>query len=309
MLSLDTFIGERGNLLTESEVQAELIRLQSVVITESQLACISSFDTDHLRSVTVSTLFDVHETDLTSALDALLESVRGHVLAGKTILVLSDRGVDDRHAPVPMLLAVGAIHNDLIRTGHRMAVDIVCETGEVWDVHHLACLIGYSAAAVHPYLALQAAAALAGTRGHELLTVDELQRNYIKSLEKGLLKICSKMGISTVMGYLGAQIFETIGLGLELVDFAFTGTPARFGGIGLREIEIDIRRRHDAAWTDPGAKLLIPVSSATARMVSTTDTARWWPRRSRRLRRAASRSTSRRIAIWWPRILRPRFAI
>jgi glutamate synthase domain-containing protein 2/glutamate synthase domain-containing protein 1/glutamate synthase domain-containing protein 3 len=258
VLSLDTFIGPRGNLLIETEEKAELIRLQSVVITESQLKRISKLNSDHLRAATISTLFALNQTDLPTALDALLGTVREQVLAGATVLVLSDRGVDESHATIPMLLAVGAIHNDLIRAGMRMAVDFVCETGEVWDVHHLACLIGYSASAVHPYLALQASGALAGTRGHELLSVDELQRNYISALEKGLLKITSRMGISTVMGYLGAQIFETIGLGPELVEFAFAGTPARLGGIGLAEIETDIRRRHEAAWTDPAAKLADP---------------------------------------------------
>jgi glutamate synthase (NADPH/NADH) large chain/glutamate synthase (ferredoxin) len=258
VLSLDTFIGPRGNLLIEAEEKAELIRLPSVVITESQLNRISALNTDHLRAARLSTLFPLHETDLPSALDELLASAREQVLAGATVLVLSDRGVDADHAAIPMLLAVGAIHNDLIRTGQRMTVDLVCETGEVWDVHHLACLIGYSAAAVHPYLALQAAGALTGTRGHELLTVDELQRNYIAALEKGLLKITSKMGISTVMGYLGAQIFETIGLGPELAELAFAGTPARLGGIGLAEIEADIRSRHAAAWSAPGTKLPDP---------------------------------------------------
>jgi glutamate synthase (NADPH/NADH) large chain/glutamate synthase (ferredoxin) len=258
VLSLDTFIGERGNLLTESEVQAELIRLQSVVITESQLTCLASMNSEHLRAATVSTLLNLGTTDLPTALDALLAEVRTQVLAGKTIVILSDRGVDAEHAAIPMLLAVGTIHNELIRSGHRMEVDLVCETGEVWDVHHLACLIGYSAAAIHPYLALQAAAALEGTRGHDGMTVDELQRNYIKALEKGMLKIAAKMGISTIMGYLGAQIFETIGLGPELVQYSFTGTPARLGGIGLREIEIDIRRRHADAWAEPAAKLPDP---------------------------------------------------
>ncbi len=258
VLALDTFIGARGNLLVETEEKAELIRLRSVVITESQLKRISKLNSEHLRAARISTVFPLNETDLPTALDSLLATVREQVLAGATILVLSDRGVNDEHAAIPMLLAVGAIHNDLIRAGLRMAVDLVCETGEVWDVHHLACLIGYSASAVHPYLALQAAGALAGTRGHELLAIDDLQRNYITALEKGLLKITSQMGISTVMGYRGAQIFETIGLGPELVEFAFAGTPARLGGIGLAEIEADIRRRHEAAWSDPAAKLADP---------------------------------------------------
>src|SRR5690606_16321324 len=108
--------------------------------------------------------------------------------------------------------------------GLRMQADIVCETGEVWDVHHLACLIGYGASAVHPYLALQAAGELAGTRQHQDKTPEELQRNYVKALEHGFLKVASKMGISTAMGYRGAQIFEAIGLSQELVDRYFTGT-------------------------------------------------------------------------------------
>jgi len=258
VLSLDSFIGARGNLLVESEEKAELIRLKSVVVTESQLDRIKRLDSHHLRSTTISTVFDLTTTDLPTALDGVLAQVRDAVLNGYTIAVLSDRGVDATHAPIPMLLAVGAIHNELIRSGQRMVIDLVCETGEVWDVHHLACLIGYSAIAIHPYLALQAAAAIAGTRGNEHLTVDELQRNYIKALESGMLKISCKMGISTIMGYLGAQIFETVGIGPELIEFAFRGTPARLGGIGLAEIEEDIRRRHAGAWAVPDAKLPDP---------------------------------------------------
>ena len=139
-----------------------------------------------------------------------------------------------------------------------MAVDLVCETGEVWDVHHLACLIGYSASAVHPYLALAGGRRIGRDAWPRAARDRRPAAQLHHALEKGLLKITSRMGISTVMGYLGAQIFETIGLGPELVEFAFTGTPARLGGIGLPEIEADIRRRHEDAWADPAAKLADP---------------------------------------------------
>ena len=181
---------------------------------------------------------------------------------------------------MPMLLAVGAIHHDLIRPGLRMQADLVCETGEVWDVHHLACLIGYGASAVHPYLALTAAAELGRhARVTRSTTADELQRNYITALEYGMLKIASKMGISTAMGYRGAQIFEAIGLDQALVERYFTGTPSRLGGIGLTEIETDvlpptsrgIRRRRRPSCP-------IPVSCASARTARRTPSTRPLPK-------------------------------
>jgi hypothetical protein len=120
----------------------------------------------------------------------------------------------------------------------------VAETGEVWDVHQLACLIGYGAAAVHPYLALTAAAGLEGARGFDGLSACDLQHNYLKALENGFLKVSSKMGISTATGYRGAQIFEAIGISHEVIDRYFTGTPTRLGGIGLTEVGADIYRRY-----------------------------------------------------------------
>ena len=118
---------------------------------------------------------------------------------------------------MPLLLAAATLHPELLRRGLRMRTDIVCETGEVWDVHHLATLIGYGVSAVHPYLSLQAASSLAGTRGYEEAAPEQLQTNYIKALEYGFLKVCSKMGISTASGYRGAQIFEAIGVSKEII--------------------------------------------------------------------------------------------
>ena len=260
VMALDSYIGPRTNLLVEDPAAAELIHLDSVVLTEAQLREIASLDQGRLRAANISTLFAVSgdPASLAGALDALVAAAESAVRDGASVLVLSDRGIDETHAPLPMLLAVAAIHNDLIRKGLRLNADIVCETGEVWDVHHLATLIGYGASAVHPYLALTSVAGFAGTRGFEALPVEELQANYIHALEYGMLKIASKMGISTAMGYRGAQIFEAIGIDQALIDRVFTGTPSRLGGVTLTEIEEDVLRRHREAFGEPAAKLPDP---------------------------------------------------
>jgi glutamate synthase (ferredoxin) len=260
VMALDSYIGPRANLLVEDPAAAELIHLPSVVLTEAHLNEIAELNQGCLRAARLSTRFEVSDDPivLAAALDALLAEAETAVRNGATILVLSDRGVDESHAPLPMLLAVAAIHNDLIRKGIRMSADLVCETGEVWDVHHLACLIGYGASAVHPYLALTAVAGFAGTRGFDGLAVEDLQANYIYALENGMLKIASKMGISTAMGYRGAQIFEAIGIDQALIDRVFSGTPSRLGGVTLAEIGEDVLRRHREAFGEPVAKLPDP---------------------------------------------------
>ncbi|GIW04426.1 MAG: glutamate synthase [Thermomicrobiales bacterium] len=268
IMALDSFVGPRANLLVETPDAAELIHLPSIVLSEDQLDTLAALNMGRLRARRLSTLFEVPGDEaapgpvpaapLKAALDRLIAQAESAVREGVSVLILSDRGVSEQCAPIPMLLAVGAIHHDLRRKGLRMQADLVCETGEVWDVHHLACLIGYGASAVHPYLALQAAGELAGTRGHEDKTAADLQRNYIKALEHGFLKVASKMGISTAMGYRGAQIFEAIGLSQEVIDQFFTGTPSRLGGIGLAEIEADVLRRHREAFQEPAAKLPDP---------------------------------------------------
>ncbi|MDP9368817.1 MAG: glutamate synthase large subunit [Chloroflexota bacterium] len=257
VMALDAFLGPRGNPLVEDPDQAALIHLPSVVLTEGALEAILRLGDGPVRTVKLSTLFavDAPEGVLGAALDRLLAEAEAAVRAGSGVLVLSDRGVDAGHAAVPMLLATGAIHHDLIRKGLRTKVDLVADTGEVWDIHGFALLIGYGAAAAHPYLALTASAALAGQQGFEGLTPGDLKRNYVQALENGLLKVAAKMGISTATSYRGAQIFEAIGLGRELIDRHFAGTPSRLGGIGLAEIEADARRRHEEAYAAPAAKL------------------------------------------------------
>ncbi len=251
VMAVDAFVGPRGNVLVEGPEQAKLVHLKSIVLAENELQALKSLNGD-LPAKCFSTLFPVASPDgiLASTLDTLIAETEAAVRAGTGLIVLSDRGVDAENAPLPMLLSVAAVHHHLVRQGLRMKADIVAETGEVWDVHHLCTLIGYGASAVHPYLALAAGSTLAGQRGYEGLTGAALRKNYIKALENGFLKVSSKMGISTAAGYRGAQIFETIGLSTELVEAHFTGTPARLGGIGLAEIEADVRTRHAVAYAE-----------------------------------------------------------
>lgn len=261
IMALDSFVGRRGNLLAETPDQARLLHLPSIAIDDAELQAIKDLDQPGLTTATISTLFalpaedGVAGTSLEQAVERIVAEAREAVASGSSIIVLSDRGIDEAQAPVPALLAAGAVHHGLMRAGLRNLADFVVESGEICDVHAFACLIGYGASAVNPYLALAAAANLAGTRGYEQLSTADLRHNYLHSLEKGFLKIASKMGISTAMGYRGAQIFETLGLASDLVERYFTGTPARLCGIGFAEIETDIQHRHREAFTDTAPKL------------------------------------------------------
>jgi glutamate synthase (ferredoxin) len=256
VMALDAFVGPRGNLLAQRPEAARLLHLPSSSIDEETFDFIAALDGGNgLRSATVSTLFLIDDPDgvLQIALDRVLAEATAAIRGGAGIVILSDRGVSRERAPLPMLLAVGALHHHLIRAGLRNRADIVCATGEVWDVHQFATLIGYGASAVFPYLALEAGAAFAGQRGYEEIDEAGMKANYLKALDYGFLKVTSKIGISTAAGYRGAQIFETIGLSRDLVDRHFTGTPVRLSGIGLPEIEADIRTRHAGAYPTEGA--------------------------------------------------------
>jgi len=255
VMALDTFVGPRGNLLVESPDGGKLLHLRSLVLAANELEAIRSIDAVTIAEV--RTLFPIADDEgaLAIALDRIVADVEKATRDGAGIVILSDKALDEAHAVVPMSLALAAAHHHLIREGLRFKTDFVCETGEVWDVHQLGVLVGFGASGVHPYLALDAAAALAGTRGYEATRPLELRRNYIYSLEYGFLKVASKMGISTASGYRGAQIFEAVGLSQEFVDRCFTGMPSRLGGIGLAEIEADVRTRHEAAFTEKAIRL------------------------------------------------------
>ena len=188
---------------------------------------------------------------LAPALESLCEKASQAVRAGYSILVLSDRGVDRDHAPIPSLLATSAVHHYLIREGTRTNAGLVVESGEAREVMHFALLIGYGAGAINPYLAFET---LSEMVSQDLfppeITVEKAYKHYIKSINKALLKIIAKMGISTIQSYRGAQIFEAIGLNAEFVDRYFTGTPSRIEGVGLRHLAEEALALHRRGFPD-----------------------------------------------------------
>ncbi|MFQ5878716.1 MAG: glutamate synthase large subunit [Dehalococcoidia bacterium] len=250
VMSLDCYLGRRLSIFEETEAHARLIHLPSPLLDAPQMEALKSIDDPAFLCRELPALFPVAEgsAGLEPAVEKLCVAASRAIDEGATILLLNDRGVDGERAPIPMLLAVGAVHHHLIREGKRMRAELVCETGSAWDIHHIALLLGYGANGVYPYLALATVHALAGERDTEGLTAEEAEANFRLAVENGLLKIISKMGISSVRSYRGAQIFEIVGLGQEVVDRYFTGTPARLAGIGLREIAEDVLAWHRGAF-------------------------------------------------------------
>src|SRR5262249_29082143 len=241
VMSLETLIGPRGSLLEDRQSNARLIKLRSPILTDSDLEWLRNSGKRGFKSITLATLYGRRGGghSLANVLDALCEQAVAAVADGNSILILSDRGVSELQAPMPMLLAVSAVHHHLIRAGLRMRASIVAETGDAREDHHFACLIGYGAQAVNPYLAFSIVASEVQKRG---MSVPGALRNYKAAVESGLRKILAKMGIATVASYSGAQVFEAIGVDFELIEKYFTGTPSPVGGIGLDEIARDMLR-------------------------------------------------------------------
>ncbi|HXF51681.1 MAG TPA: glutamate synthase large subunit [Dehalococcoidia bacterium] len=249
VMSLDVYLGPRLSLFEETPEHARLLHVASPLMIDEEIDALKTLDNGVFKGAVLPALFTPTGPDaLEPALRELCRKASEAIDAGANILVLSDRGVDATHAPIPMLLAVGAVHHHLIREGKRMRASIVCETGEARDVHQIATLIGYGASGVNPYLALETVSQLFFSGQLKDLDVHKALTNYEKAVDAGILKIMSKMGISTVSAYHGAQIFEAVGLSQEVMDLAFVGTPSRIGGIGLREIAEDVLRRHRKAF-------------------------------------------------------------
>ncbi len=246
--SLFTNLGAERNLFDETPLHARQIRLEQPLLTESDLARISACDDQYLRSTTLSTLFDVHEggAGLERALRSLCFEVEQAVNQGHTLVILSDKNHHEGQAPMPSLLATAAVHHHLIRAGLRTRCSLIVQSGEPREVHHMATLIGYGADAIVPYLALQLATSLLGERPHADREHEAVEK-YFKAVGKGLLKIMSKMGISTLQSYRGAQIFEAVGISSEVIDTCFTSTPSRIGGIGFATIAEEVKRRYEAS--------------------------------------------------------------
>ena len=251
--STETFVGPEDNLLEESPDHCNQLKLYEPVLTNVQLERCRNVDAGRLRGATLSTLFRPGDGpgSLEAALDELCEEASRLVARGYTILVLSDRGVDRSHAPIPSLLAMGAVHHHLIREGTRSGVGIVVESGEPREVAHCALLLGYGAAAVNPYLAFETLYEMAAGDAYPGITdYAKAEKNLVKAVHKGVIKVMSKMGISTLQSYRGAQIFEAVGLSESLIDRYFTWTHSRIGGIGLREIEAESAKRHGSAYPE-----------------------------------------------------------
>ena len=244
--------GRRPNLFDETEDHARLLRIDHPIMRNAELARVKASTESGIKTRTISTLFAIAKgaKGLESALERIRCEASEAIAHGYTILVLSDRGVDSENAFIPSLLATAAVHHHLIREKTRAQADILVESGEPREVHHFALLYGYGASAINPYLAFESLAAIRESVASDgtMPLQDQAEENYRKAAEEGVLKTMSKMGISTLQGYLGAQIFEALGLSQELIDEYFTWTNSRIGGIGLDEIAADVIANHARAY-------------------------------------------------------------
>jgi len=247
VMSLATFVGNNGNLLNEDPLTCHTVALQHPVLNNHELEKIRSIDTGIFQAKTLQTYFraDGKAGSLKKGLDRLCRYAEDAVHDGFEVLILCDRAVDSEHASIPSLLATAAVHHHLIRKGLRGQVGIVVEAGDVWEVHHFACLLAFGATAINPYLALSSIRDLKLTSKLQTdLDAEQLKKNYVKAVCDGLLKVFSKMGISTLQSYQGAQIMEIIGLNKDVVDKYFTGTTSRIEGMGLDVIAKETLTKH-----------------------------------------------------------------
>jgi glutamate synthase (NADPH/NADH) large chain len=250
--SMESTIGPEGNLLDPLPESCHQIKIKYPVIDNDQLARLRHLYYPGFRSTTLPMVFDPRRNGdgLEWAMADLKRRASDALAAGYNILILSDRGVDRQHAPIPSLLATAGVHHQLVREGTRTRCALVVESGDAREVHHCALLLGYGAGVVNPYLAFET---LDDMIRQDLLrgtTHVQAVRNYIKALNKGILKVMSKMGISTLQSYCGAQIFEAVGLEKSFVDKYFTWTASRIGGIGIDVVAREVIERHRRAFDD-----------------------------------------------------------
>ncbi len=277
VMSLRMHLGRRGSPLLERASYARMLRLEHPILLAEEMAALRNVA--GFSTVTLDAVWNPAKGTggLKSALTALRRAAERAARRGAHILIISDRAATDRRAPIPMLLAIGAVRQHLVHVGLRARVGIVAEAGDAFDIHHFATLIGYGAEAVHPWLALESidgvfsgeAGGTAGKRGsreatanrgtnaeEERTSPEQARQQYRSAAEKGLLKILSKMGISTLSSYCGGQIFEALGLGNEVIASCFAGTASPIGGIGFEELAEDVLARHGAAYHVEDARSL-----------------------------------------------------
>ena len=277
VMSLVSIIGPRPNLFDlEGMSKSKRLEVRQPILTNEDLEkirSISEMTGDHFKSLTLDITYPAEHgaEGMAWAIDELCERAEEEVRNGCNIIILSDRKAGDERIPIPALLACAAVHHHLIRKGLRTSVGLVLETGEPREVHHFACLAGYGAEAINPYLAFETLIAMQDALPQKL-EPKEIVKRYIKAIDKGLLKVMSKMGISTYQSYCGAQIFDAVGLRQEFVDQYFTGTHTQIEGVGLAEIAEETVRRHRDAFSDaPIYKTMLDVGGDYAVRVRGED--------------------------------------
>ncbi len=251
IMANEIMLGPEQNILDETELHCRRLKISHPILNNVELEKIKELNDGHLKAFTLKTLFKIidGEKGLEKSLELLFEQANKAIQDGYNLIILSDRGVDKNHAPIPSLLACAALHHNLIRLGTRNKTSLILETGEAREMHHFAVLIGYGANAINPYLTFETIEnEIIQHHSSKEIDVKTAIKNYIKATKKGLYKVISKMGISTIQSYCGAQIFEAVGLGNDLVEKYFTATPSRIGGIGIDVIAKEMLMRHEAAY-------------------------------------------------------------
>lgn len=248
--STRVMLGNSGNLTDPNKAGTYALSMRTPILTNQELASIKALDCRRMKSVTLSILFDPSKgaEGMRDALTELCEKAEEAARTEQNVLILSDRGVDENHAPIPALLAVAAVHNHLIRKVLRTEIGLILESGEPREVHHFCTLIGYGVTAINPYLALETVKDLQARKRLGDISPEKAEENYIKASVGGIMKVMSKMGISTVRSYHGAQIFEALGLNSDFINKFFVNTPTRIGGIGLGGVAQEALARFNRAF-------------------------------------------------------------
>lgn len=248
--STRVMLGNSGNLTDPNKTGTYALSMRTPIITNKDLASIKALSCRRMKSVTLPILFDPSKgvEGMREALKELCEKAEEAARTEQNVLILSDRGVDEHHAPIPALLAVAAVHNHLIRKVLRTEIGLILESGEPREVHHFCTLIGYGVTAINPYLAFETVKDLHERKRLGDITLEKAEQNYIKAAVGGIMKVMSKMGISTVRSYHGAQIFEALGLNSDFINKYFVNTPTRIGGIGLYGVTTEALARFDRAF-------------------------------------------------------------
>ena len=244
--SAGTTIGSERNLLQPDPAYARQIKLESPIISNGEIEKLRQIERAGFQTVTLPILFDVNKGSqgLEMALEELFTSASKAIAKGANIIIISDRNVNEKQAAIPALLALSGLHHHLIREGTRTKVALVVESAEPREVHHFALLISYGASAINPYLALESIRGLIEDEHLQKIDRKKAVKNFIKAVSKGVVKTMSKMGISTIQSYHGAQIFEAVGISKKVIDKYFTWTSTRIEGLGLNEIAAEVVRRH-----------------------------------------------------------------